>query len=64
VRPGRCIAQIEVGPLSASEARRWLGRPARIGRDGATLAELYAQRDELAVVESDTPARASTGQYL
>ncbi len=64
VRPGRCLAQIEVGPLSASEARTWLGRPARIGRDGATLAELYAQRDELAVVENDMPARASTGQYL
>ncbi len=63
VRPGRCIAQIEVGPLSSAEARAWLGRPARIGRDGATLAELYAQRGELTVVENETP-RASTGQYL
>lgn len=41
MRPGRCLAQIEVGPLDAAEAAEWLGRP--IGRD-ATLAELYALR--------------------
>lgn len=64
VRPGRCIAQVDVGRMSAAEARAWLGRPARIGRDGVTLAELYAQRDELTVVENDDPPRASTGQYL
>ena len=34
VRPGRCIAQIEVGRLSASEARQWLdGQASHRGGD-------------------------------
>jgi Domain of unknown function (DUF5925)/ATPase family associated with various cellular activities (AAA) len=41
VRPGRCLAQIEVGALSIVEASRWLGGP--VPRE-ATLAELYALR--------------------
>ena len=45
VRPGRCLAQLEVGPLSRTEATTWLGRPDGIGPDGATLATLYALRD-------------------
>ncbi|TNY38609.1 AAA family ATPase [Thermomonospora catenispora] len=48
VRPGRCLAQIEVGPLTRAEAMRWLGEdadPARIGPHGATLAELIAIRN-------------------
>jgi hypothetical protein len=40
VRPGRCLAQIEVGRLSTVEATAWLGRPA----PASTLAELYAMR--------------------
>jgi hypothetical protein len=44
VRPGRCLARIEVGPLSRDEAVSWLGRSEGVGRDGATLAELYALR--------------------
>ena len=43
VRPGRCLAQIHVGPLPADEAAAWLGRSTGIGRGGATLAELYAR---------------------
>ncbi len=44
VRPGRCIAQIEVGRLSASEARKWLdGHGSHTGGD-VTLAELMALR--------------------
>ncbi|HEU5469440.1 MAG TPA: DUF5925 domain-containing protein [Actinophytocola sp.] len=45
VRPGRCLAQIEIGALPHAEAVRWLGAPAGVGPDGATLAELYALRD-------------------
>lgn len=56
VRPGRCLAQIEVGPLPRDEASRWLADEAtaatasvvdghRVGPDGATLAELIALRD-------------------
>lgn len=44
VRPGRCLAQVEVGALSRAEARAWLGRDLPGGADGATLAELFALR--------------------
>jgi hypothetical protein len=61
VRPGRCLAQIEVGPLSPEEATGWLGG-ARIPRP-ATLAELYALK---AGRDGGEPlvAEPSTGQYL
>jgi hypothetical protein len=58
-RPGRCIAEIEVGRLSPSEARRWLGRPVAIPADGATLAELYAVERGVAL-----PPPTAVGQYL
>jgi hypothetical protein len=45
VRPGRCLARIEVGPLPYRHAVDWLGDPSGIGPDGATLAQLYALRD-------------------
>jgi hypothetical protein len=63
VRPGRCLAQIEVGRLDRAEASTWLGRPAGCGPEGLTLAELFAQRGELRVVEQvdDQP---TAGQYL
>lgn len=44
VRPGRCLARIEVGPLTHRESVNWLGTEEGIGREGATLAELYALR--------------------
>ncbi|MGR6321734.1 DUF5925 domain-containing protein [Micromonospora soli] len=43
-RPGRCLARIEVGPLSYGEATDWLGTSAGVPAQGATLAELYALR--------------------
>jgi len=60
VRPGRCLAQIEVGPLDAAEATAWLGRP--IGRD-ATLAEHYALKSGNPQL-SHMPAEPATGLYL
>ena len=39
-----CLARIEVGPLTRAEAVSWLGREDGVGREGATLAELYALR--------------------
>jgi hypothetical protein len=46
VRPGRCLAQVEVGPLPRAEAVAWLGDSgARVGSHEATLAELFALRD-------------------
>jgi hypothetical protein len=62
-RPGRCIAQIEVGRLSPKESRAWLGRPAPVPSDGATLAELYALRDGSNPVEALRPS-GTLGQYL
>jgi hypothetical protein len=59
VRPGRCLARIEVPALPFGEAASWLGTTA----DGATLAELYALRDNHQHVPVDrTPVLS--GQYL
>ncbi|MEU9123031.1 DUF5925 domain-containing protein [Streptomyces sp. NPDC048506] len=65
VRPGRCLARIEVGPLTRPEAVGWLGTDHGIGRDGASLAELYALRRGTgpASVPPQDP-RADAGLYL
>ncbi|MEO3975415.1 DUF5925 domain-containing protein [Streptomyces sp. CAU 1734] len=44
VRPGRCLARIEVGPLTHPESVNWLGTEEGVSREGATLAELFALR--------------------
>ncbi len=44
VRPGRCLAQIEVGALPHAEAVSWLGSADGVGAT-MTLAELFALRD-------------------
>jgi hypothetical protein len=63
VRPGRCLASIAVGRLPYGEAVAWLGTPAGVGPDGATLAELYALKTgaEPVTVPTTSPA---TGMYL
>ncbi len=63
VRPGRCLASIEVGRLPYAEAVTWLGTPQGIGPHGATLAELYALRTgaQPVTVPMTPPA---TGMYL
>jgi hypothetical protein len=58
VRPGRCLAHVEIGPLAPAEASTLLGRAAAAP---LTLAEVYAMRNGLAV---DRPAESGTGQYL
>ena len=61
VRPGRCLAQIEVGRMSPAEAATWLGTTETVPH-GATLAELYARRDGRTTA---APAPTSdTGFYL
>jgi len=62
IRPGRCLAQIEVGPLPAREAAAWLGR-ARGITSAMTLADMYASR---AAAEPIASARQAvrTGLYL
>jgi hypothetical protein len=44
-RPGRCLANIEVDRLSPAEAAHWLGTERITHPDGATIAELFAERD-------------------
>ncbi len=63
VRPGRCLARIEVGRLSRDEAARWLGTSEGIDREGATLAELYALRRG-AFPALPVPSRPTDGLYL
>jgi hypothetical protein len=62
IRPGRCMAQIEVGPFPAAEAAGWLGRPDDSVPE-MTLAELYARRNARAPISSAQPA-AAVGLYL
>ncbi|WP_207926573.1 DUF5925 domain-containing protein [Actinocrispum wychmicini] len=61
-RPGRCLAQIEVGAMPRHEAEAWLGRPG-VGPEGATLAELFALRNNLAPVVAEVDDMP-TGMYL
>jgi hypothetical protein len=63
VRPGRCLAEIEVGLLTPDECRRWLGRPVPVAAEGMTLAQLWALSHELSVVRNDR-TDVAVGQYL
>lgn len=63
VRPGRCLSRIEVGPLTRDESVAWLGTAEGVGREGATLAELYAlRRGAGATIPAQAPT--SDGLYL
>ncbi|WP_149180602.1 DUF5925 domain-containing protein [Streptomyces sp. TRM49041] len=64
VRPGRCLARIEVGPLTRAEAVSWLGTEEGVGRDGATLAELYALRRGTSPASLPEPRAREAGLYL
>ncbi|MEU3143704.1 MULTISPECIES: DUF5925 domain-containing protein [unclassified Streptomyces] len=65
VRPGRCLARIEVGPLTRAEAVDWLGHEDGVGREGATLAELYALRRGTSPTALPQPRKdAEAGLYL
>lgn len=62
-RPGRCLAELEVGELTEAEARTWLGRPLPDGRRSATLAELFGWRAERAAISTVEP-EVVVGTYL
>jgi hypothetical protein len=62
VRPGRCLARIEVPALPFGEAATWLGTSAGVPADGATLAELYALREGYELAGAREPVLQ--GQYL
>lgn len=61
-RPGRCLAQIEVGPMPPAEAAAWLGQPGD-SAPAMTLAELYARITTGSPISSELPASA-VGLYL
>ncbi|WP_331730955.1 ATP-binding protein (plasmid) [Kitasatospora sp. NBC_00070] len=63
VRPGRCLARIEVGPLSLEEIRRWDSRVAADIAGPAALAQLYARRAGSTALLSATQEDFS-GAYL
>ncbi|MCD0484329.1 DUF5925 domain-containing protein [Streptacidiphilus sp. ASG 303] len=66
VRPGRCLARVEVGPLTGEESARWLADGGGGGGDApgpSTLAELYALRRGRSPL-LPSPAPASDGLYL
>jgi hypothetical protein len=62
-RAGRCLAEIEVGKLSAEECRRWLAAPLLVPAEGMTLAELCARAGSAKVVRNRR-ALVAVGQYL
>ena len=62
-RPGRCLAEIEVGPLPAPQAREWLGGPLPGSVATATLAELFSWRDHNGPVSAVEP-EVVVGTYL
>ncbi|MDI3407279.1 DUF5925 domain-containing protein [Streptomyces sp. B-S-A6] len=70
VRPGRCLARIEVGGLTRAESLDWLGaefpgREEAVGREGATLAELFALRRGTSPTSvPDQRDGADSGLYL
>ncbi|MFI1864982.1 DUF5925 domain-containing protein [Streptomyces jumonjinensis] len=65
VRPGRCLARIEVGALTRAEAVSWLGSEEGVGREGSTLAELYAlRRGSSPTSIPDQHQGADAGLYL
>jgi hypothetical protein len=69
VRPGRCLAQLEIGRLPRPEATAWLERSGAtgvIGPEGATLAELTALTSDgrQVIAGPPLPPPPATGFYL
>lgn len=70
IRPGRCLAQIEIGRLSPAESAAWLVRnrggdaPEVSCPDGGTLAELVALRDGDNRIQAVRAEVVNPGMYL
>jgi hypothetical protein len=58
IRPGRCMADIEVPELPSSEATAWLGE----STGKATLAELFEMKNRSKIL--NIRENVMTGQYL
>ncbi|GAA2737565.1 hypothetical protein GCM10010439_68200 [Actinocorallia aurantiaca] len=73
IRPGRCMAQLEIGRLPRDEASAWLERSetvlppgARLAPEGSTLAELtaLAAASQQITTAPPAPEAPSSGNYL
>ena len=64
VRPGRCLAEIEVGALTRAEAVAWLGTDEGVSAEGATLAELLAARGDLVAPHQAERVEPRLQRYL
>ncbi|MEV6773322.1 DUF5925 domain-containing protein [Nocardia sp. NPDC051030] len=70
IRPGRCLAQLEVGALTPAEARAWLDRELgdrprpMVGPDGMTLAELIESRDDHSRIQAAPTVSIGDAGYL
>ncbi|MET7391378.1 DUF5925 domain-containing protein [Streptomyces sp. NPDC005529] len=65
IRPGRCLAQVEIGRLSRDEVSRWNGGAAADIATSATLAQLYAHASPGATfLDSISENGDFTGAYL
>ncbi|MFD9718298.1 DUF5925 domain-containing protein [Streptomyces sp. NPDC059076] len=65
VRPGRCLARIEIGALTRTESVEWLGTEDGVGREGSTLAELFAlRRGSGPASVPEQPTGSDAGLYL
>ncbi|MEO3788215.1 DUF5925 domain-containing protein [Actinocorallia sp. B10E7] len=73
IRPGRCMAQLEIGRLPLDEASAWLERSgaalppgARIAPEGSTLADLtaLAAAEQQIATAPPAPDLPTTGCYL
>lgn len=60
-RPGRCLAQVEIGSFTPEEASSWLGK--EVSRK-MTLADLYAEQNKSLAQLSEDFSDLKTGQYL
>jgi hypothetical protein len=64
VRPGRCLARVELGPLPFDQAKAWLGTADGIAAGGATLAQLYALRNGTDPITAEAVPGPAAGMYL
>jgi hypothetical protein len=60
-RPGRCLSRVEFGRLSRAQAQAWLGAGRSAPPEPATLAELYALREQR---DDPTDRAPELGGYL
>ncbi|MCY7298227.1 MAG: AAA family ATPase [Ilumatobacteraceae bacterium] len=63
-RPGRCLALVEFGPLSTTEANRWLPDDAPPVAEPTALADLYHRAGLVHRIGTPDPQAPSAGTYL